>query len=104
MAINKYPWRIRGVDDTDWWMVEGRGPTLADRFFTIRMKFEGDECIQFVSVTPEIHVPIELIDQKLALLKAAPVGAKVSSVGWRRTENIFYLHIYENDLPLGGYK
>jgi hypothetical protein len=65
------------------------------------MVFEGDVLQELMSAKPSIYVPPDVLDQKLALLKVAPVGTKVNGVGWRRTETIFYVRIYENDLPLG---
>lgn len=68
------------------------------RWFTVRMRFHEGKLVEFASAAPHINVPSKAIEQKLALLKVAPVGAKVDGVGWRRTEDIFYLRFYEEDV------
>lgn len=101
MAIGGYSWEEAGRDPA---LIEGMDPEHWSTFFTIRMEFDGDQCIGVTSVCPRTNVPIEVIGEKLALLKAAPAQTRVPGVGWRRTDTLFYLHIYEHDLPLGERK
>ena len=101
MAIGGYSWE---EVDRDWQMMEGVGPDAWDTFFTVRMEFHEGICVNYKSVRTGVRIPLELIDQKLALLRVAPPRTKVPGVGWRRSESIFYLHIYESDLPLGEYR
>ena len=101
MAIGGYSWEEAGRDPA---MIEGMDPEHFGTFFTIRMEFEGGQCIGVTPVHPQTVVPIAVIDLKLALLKAAPAQTRVPGVGWRRSETLFYLHIYETDLPLGEIK
>lgn len=98
MAIGGYSW------DEDWAMTSGMDMGRMEKYFTVRMRFEGEVLRELQSAEPAVYVPPDVLEQKLALLKVAPVGAKVDGVGWRRAENLFYLRIYEDDLPLGGMK
>jgi len=99
MAIGGYSWNDDDrYDDSGFDM--GRG----EKWFSVRVEFKEGLIHSITSVEPVISVPNKLIEQKLALLKMSPVGAKIDSVGWLRKENVFYLRIYETDLPLGEYK
>ena len=100
MAIGGYSWTDHRAKE-DWGLTSGSDPETWSRWFTIRMVFEGDVLREIMSAEPSVYVPNEVLDQKLALLKVAPIGTKVDGIGWRRTEDIFYVRIYENDLPLG---
>lgn len=83
----------------------GIDPETGSKWFTIRMRFDADGVMREInSAAPAMYVPPEVLEQKLALLKITPVGVKVNRVGWRRTENIFYLRIYEEDVVLGEWK
>ena len=72
------------------------------KWFTIRLRFEGDVLREVMSAAPQVYVPNEVLEQKLALLKVAPVGSKVPGLGWHRGKGLFYLRIYENDLGFSG--
>ncbi len=98
MAIGGYSW------EDDWAMASGYAPERWSKYFTVRMRFEGEVLREIQSAEPAVYIPPDVLEQKLALMKVAPVGAKIDDVGWRRTENIFYLRIFEDDLPLGGMK
>ena len=88
----------------DWHIASGYDYGIRGAWFTIRMKFEGEILREIISAAPAILVPYEVLEQKIALLKIAPVGTKIDGVGWHRAIGVFYLRIYENDLPLGDYK
>ena len=65
---------------------------------SVRVRTEGGEVVE---VTPAIHgvdIPPEIVREKLAILKVAPIRASINKVGWRRTEDIFYLRIYEDEV------
>jgi hypothetical protein len=95
MAIGGYSWNDDRYDDSGFDMNRG------EKWFSVRVEFKENLVHSITSTEPVISVPNKLIEQKLALLKMSPVGAKIDSVGWRRKENVFYLRIYETDLPLG---
>ena len=54
--------------------------------------------VEQVIFHPKLRPIRALAEQKLALLKAAPVGAKIEELGWRRTEDIFYLRIFKHEI------
>lgn len=82
----------------EFWMVEGVDPLYFKPFFTVRVVLDSGRVMEFNSAQPEKRLDLEKIDEKLALLKVSPVGAKLDGVGWRRRENLYYLRIYEEDL------
>ena len=41
---------------------------------------------------------VELFEQKLALLKIAPVGTTLDGVGKRKAANIYYVRFYEDEM------
>jgi hypothetical protein len=98
MAIGGYSWNEEEYLDSGYDMGKGAA------WFSVRVVLDGGYVVQYNSADRTIIVPPEVIEQKIALMKVAPVGAKVDGVGWRRTEDLFYLRIYENDLPLGEWK
>lgn len=79
-------------------MIDMVDPVRMEKFFAIRVEYVGDKVASFTSAHPEAKLDLKKIDEKLALLKVSPVNAKVDGVGWRRRDNILYLHIYESDL------
>lgn len=87
--------------ENDWALTASYDYDRFEKWFTLRLEFENGVCIKADSASPGLRIPPKVIAEKLALLKVSPVGAKVADVGWRRTEDIFYLRIYESDLPLG---
>jgi hypothetical protein len=99
MAIS-YGWTDHRASE-EWGLASGTDPETWSRWFTIRLRFEGDELKEVASAAPHIHVPDKVLEQKLALLKVAPVGSKVPGLGWHRGKGIFYLRIYENDVAFG---
>lgn len=104
MAISgHYVGKIEG-DNNDWYLASGYDYSTCGKWFTVRMKFEGEILREIISAEPATPVPWEVLEQKIALLKIAPVGTKIDGVGWHRAVDVFYLRIYENDLPLGDYK
>jgi hypothetical protein len=100
MAIGKYGWTDPRASG-DWFLTDGHDPETWSRWFTIRLRFEGDELKEVASAAPHIRVPNEVLEQKLALLKVAPVGSKVPGLGWHRGKGLFYLRIYEDDVAFG---
>ena len=82
----------------EFWMMEGIDPPYFKPFFTVRVAFVDGRVAEFDSARPEMRLDLNKIDEKLALLKVSPVGAKIDGVGWRRRENLYYLRIYEEDL------
>ena len=86
-------------------MLAGTDPERWCRYFTVRMLFDDAGVLREIqSVEPTMRVPKELLEQKVALLKVAPVGMRVDGVGLRKSDNLFYLRIYEDDLSLGEWK
>lgn len=101
MAIGGYSWEES--DD----LLSGFDPNTGWHWFSVRIRtVQGDVADINMSSPKRAMTPalITVIEKKLALLKLAPVGAKVDDVGWRRAEDIFYLRVHENDLPLGEWK
>ena len=101
MAIGGYSWTDHRASE-DWGLASGSDPETQAKWFTIRLRFEGDVLREVMSAAPHVYVPNEVLEQKLALLKIAPVGSKVPGLGWHRGKGIFYLRIYENDLSFSG--
>jgi hypothetical protein len=102
MAIGGYSWTDHRAKE-DWGLTSGVDPDkMYAKWFTIRLRFEGDVLREVMSAAPHVYVPNEVLEQKLALLKVAPVGSKVPGLGWHRGKGLFYLRIYEDDLGFSG--
>ena len=101
MAIGGYSWTDHRASE-DWGLTSGLDPETYAKWFTIRLRFEGDVLREVMSAAPHVYVPNEVLEQKLALLKVAPVGSKVPGLGWHRGKGLFYLRIYEDDLSFSG--
>ena len=77
----------------------------SEKLFTVRMEYSKEGAfLNALSACPEVRVPFQLLEEKVALLRVSPVGADVEHVGWRRAANVFYVRIYESDLNLGEMK
>jgi hypothetical protein len=101
MAIGGYSWE--GSID----LPSGFDTETGWGWFSVRIRIvQGDVADINMSSPKRAMTPalVDAIQEKLAILKVAPVGVRVDGVGWRRTEDLFYLRIYEYDLPLGEWK
>ena len=70
------------------------------RYYTIRVELSEGEIVSAIPIQPEKFHPLNvpgLFEQKLALLKIAPVGTALGGVGLRKAENIYYVRFYENE-------
>lgn len=71
------------------------------RYYTVRVELNEGEIVSAIPIHPEKAHPLNvpgLFEQKLALLKIAPVGTELDGVGTRKTENIYYVRFYENEI------
>lgn len=71
-----------------------------NRYYTIRVELNEGEIVSAIPIHPEAFHPLNvpgLFEQKLALLKIAPVGTELDGVGKRKAENIYYVRFYENE-------
>lgn len=75
------------------------------RYYTVRVELNEGEVVSAVPIHPEkLRAPffgtsmaVELFEQKLALLKIAPVGTELNGVGLRKAANIYYVRFYEDE-------
>lgn len=71
---------------------------------TIRIKVGDDGAIEVMSpTTNEYTWDQAVVDQKLALLKLAPIytdSSEVPGVGRRRARNVFYVRLYVGEYQL----
>ena len=65
---------------------------------TVRVEIVHTGWYHTISSDVERKVPSALLEQKIALMKAAPVGARIDDVGWRRSETVFYIRIFDHEL------
>ena len=71
-----------------------------NRYYTVRVELNEGKIVSAIPIHPEALHPLNvpgLFEQKLALLKIAPVGAVVDGVGKRKAENIYYVRFYQDE-------
>jgi len=70
------------------------------RYYTVRVELNEGGIVSAVPIQPEKLHPLNvpgLFEQKLALLKIAPVGTTLDGVGMRKAENIYYVRFYQDE-------
>ena len=77
---------------------ELRDSTLNYRvYWTARAQLDEHGDIEFLDIPRGIEFEDELLMEKLALLKMLDVGGRITEIGKRQSNNVYYIRFFENE-------
>jgi len=82
----------------DHFLRSGIDPNTFDPFITVRVQVQNGELYTVQSSNTGVYPKNALILERLAIMKVAPVGTKIKELGWRRTDDVFYLRFFDYEL------
>lgn len=73
---------------------------MTSKWELVRVYVKDGVIVETIPNRLHITYPDAVLEEKIALLKLTPDGGEVAGVGWRRSENIFYLRFYAGEFTV----
>ena len=74
-----------------------RGELAYRVYWTVRAQLDEYGDIEFLDIPRGIEFEDELLMEKLALLKMLDVGGRITEIGKRQSNNVYYIRFFENE-------
>lgn len=66
-------------------------------YWTARAQLDEHGDIEFLDIPRGIEFEDELLVEKLALLKMLDVGGRITEIGKRQSNNVYYIRFFEDE-------
>ena len=74
-----------------------RGELAYRVYWTARAQLDEYGDIEFLDIPRGIEFEDELLAEKLALLKMLDVGGRITEIGKRQSNNVYYIRFFEDE-------